>query len=195
MKRAGPHRIALLGPWIVLFFAAVCLPPSGFCHPPRAPLYVFFLDQLPPQGAGPSVNGLDERRRGPVFAAALQAAAKAGDLPPVTVVNHDITLPTTRQEKPPLLPPNATLLRVYLTQWSNTSQGGFADSEILCRFFVEVVRDGRTVSKLGPYLGRTRYDTTGTATADDRYQQFGQAARAGIGQMARDLTTPGKKQP
>ena len=180
MKSATLHRFASLCAPVLFSF---CLLPSAFCLSParRAPVYVFFLDQLPPQGAGPSINGLDERRRGPVFRAALEAAAKAGELPPVTIINQDIDLPTTRAEKPSPVPPGATLLRVYLTQWSRTRIGGFSDSEILCRFFVEEVRDGRTVKKLGPFLGRTTDD------AENRYQTFGNAARDGIAQMARDL--------
>lgn len=172
-----------------LVCAAFLLPTGGLLardKKPAPPLYVFFLDQLSPQGAGPSINGLDERRRGPIFKGALQAAAHAGELPPVTVVNQDIDLPTTTVEKPKI-PPGATLLRVFLTQWSNTRLGGFSDSELLCRFYVEVVRDGRTVAKLGPYLGRTQYDTTTTTTPEGRYALFGQAARKGIDLMARDL--------
>ena len=58
---------------------------------------------------------------------------------------------------------------------------------MLCRFYVEVVRDGRVTTKLGPYLGRTQYDTTAVTTADARYALFGVAARKGIDRMARDL--------
>ncbi len=150
------------------------------------PLYVFFLDQMTQPADAPSFNGLDERRRGPIFKGALQAVSDAGELPPVIVVNQDIDEPTTTAEKPKV-PPGATLLRVFLTQWSNTRAGGFLESELLCRFYVEAMRDGKVTAKLGPYLGRMRYDTTLVTTPENRYAIFGQAARKGIDLMAHDL--------
>lgn len=188
MDRTGRERFALKRR-LPLVCVLALLPFGGLQardKKPAAPLYVFFLDQMPPQGAAPSINGLEERRRGPVFEAALRAASEAGGLPPVTVVNEDIHLPTTTMEKPKV-PPGATLLRVFLTQWSNTRLGGFSDSELLCRFYVEVVRDGRTTAKLGPYLGRIPYDATAATTADSRFALFGTAARKGIDLMAHDL--------
>ena len=152
----------------------------------RAPLYVSVLDQLQQTGDSPAINALDERRRGPAFAAVLQAAAKAGELPQVIIVNQDIDMPSTVLDERPV-PPGATLARVFVTQWSSTRIGGFAQSEVLCRIFVELVRDGHRVAKLGPFLGRTLYDLTAVTTVDDRQFQFEAAARLAVDGMARGL--------
>ena len=49
------------------------------------------------------------------------------------------------------------------------------------------VRDGRVVAKPGPYLGRIRYDSTTTSTAEERYRDFQDCARQAIDAMAHDL--------
>ena len=171
--------------WVVL---GGLLAPMGLSARPekRAPLYVSFIDQLPAQGEFVPINGLDERRRGPVFQQALNAVVGAHELAPVILINRNLSLPSTRAEEPPV-PPGATLVRVYLTQWSNFGLGGYAVDEVLCRIFVEVVRDGKTVAKLGPFLGRNDYTLTEMTTADGRYLVFRDAARMALNDMARAL--------
>ena len=171
----------------ICLLLALALPFRAYSEHRKADaLYVSFLDQLPPQGVGPSINGLDERRRGPIFQSALNAASAAGELPRLVFVNRDISLPSTQAEEGPV-PPGGTLVRIYLTQWSRTRLGGFATSEILCRIFAEVVRDGRRVKRLGPFLGRETYDQTTTATGSDRYAQFEKTARLAVDALARQL--------
>ena len=152
----------------------------------RTPVYFSFIDHLIPQGDGPAINGLDERRRGPAFERVLRAAADAGELPPVIMANKDISLPSTRYDERSV-PSGATLIRLYLTQWCETRLGGFAVSEVQCRVFVEVVHAGRPVSKLGPYLGRTGYDMAEMTTSESRRLQFEAAARQAVDAMARGL--------
>lgn len=175
--------------WVVLLalFGAL-LAPTGLSArtEKRPPLYVSFIDQLPAQGEFTQINGLDERRRGPLFQQALNAVVGAHELGPVVLINHNLSLPSTRSEEPPV-PPGATLVRVYLTQWSNFGLGGYAADEVLCRIFVEVVRDGKTVAKLGPFLGRNPYTLTEMTTADGRYLVFRDAARIALGDMAHAL--------
>ena len=152
----------------------------------QPPIQASLIDQLPPQGNGPSFRGLDERRRGPIFNAALQQVVHAGRLPPVTLINPDLTLPATVADEPKL-PPGTRLLRIYLTQWSESRLGGIADTEILCRFFVEVRRDGRVEKKLGPFFVRKPLDTLTAETPQDRWVQFQAAAKLAIEQMAAAL--------
>lgn len=157
-------------------------PPS-----PPTPLYVLFIDQLAPQGAGPAVNGLDERRRGPLFAAALQQVVREGEFPaPLTVINQDLSLPATVASEPKV-PRGATLVRIYLTQWSQTAQGGVADTEVLCRFYVETLRGGRVTGELGPFFARQRLDVTGATQPQERWRQYQAAARQSLMQMAAAL--------
>ena len=168
-------------------FTVFLLPPAVQARPPRpvpTPWRVFLVDQLPTANLGPALNGLNERRRGPVFDAALQEVVREGKLPPVVVLNRDLSLPATVADEPPA-PAGAPVLRIYLTQWSQTPLGGLADTEVLCRLFVEQRRDGKTTGKLGPFLARVRYDTTtATGRADVRSAQFQAAAREAIEQMA-----------
>ena len=173
-------------PAVLTLLLALGLLPLASGRADRPPLYVHFIDQTDTGGEGPAVNGLEARRRGPVFQAALDSAAKAKTLPPVRVTNADIHLYSPKSDEP-RLPPGATLARVYLTQWSITRLGGFADAELLCRFFVEVVRDGHVIATPGPYLGRIRYDTTTTSTPEDRYRDFQDCARQAIDALAHDL--------
>ena len=81
-------------------------------------------------------------------------------------------------------------MRVYLTQWSRTRLGGIADTEILCRFSVERLRDGRVEEKLGPFFAHKRYDVVTTATPQDVWAQYQEAARLAIEQMATALKLP-----
>ena len=62
-----------------------------------------------------------------------------------------------------------------------------AFDEVQCRIFVEMVRDGRTVAKSGPFLGRVPYSLTEMTTASGRYTVFRDAARQAIDEMARTL--------
>ena len=158
-------------------------------NPPPAPgrLYVFFIDQLAPQGAGPAFNGLDERRRGPLFAAVLQQLSREGKLPAsVFVINRDLSLPATLPEEP-AVPAGATLARIYLTQWSQTALGGVADTEILCRCYVQVLRAGRATRELGPFFARQRYDPVTATLPEERQAQFQAAARQALEKMAAAL--------
>jgi hypothetical protein len=157
--------------------------------PPPPSLYVSFIDQTSPQTGGPAVNRLDERRRGPIFAAALQQSVQAGKLPPISIINRDLSMPSTLLDEPKV-PAGKTLARIYLTQWSQTRLGGIADTEILCRFYVDVVRDGQVKSKLGPFFA------SGTLNVDfplpeDLWAQYQAVARKAIDNMALALTRHG----
>ncbi len=157
--------------------------------PPRAPLYVHFIDQLSPEAGTPSFNGLEERRRGPLFQEALQTASKAHELGPVIVTNPDIHLYSPKSDESNV-PSGATLVRVYLTRWDTNGVGSFIADEVQCRIFVEVVRDGHTVAKSGPFLGRIPYSLTEATTSMGRYAMFRDAARQAIDEMARTLPRP-----
>lgn len=173
---------------LLAVFAALPFPAAGARpRPPAsirsAPLTVFLVDQLRPQGMGPAVNGLGERRRGPLFIAALQQVRQADKLSPATVLNPDLSLPATESETP-RTPPGATLVRITLTEWSETRLGGVADTEVLCRIFVQVLRDGEVVQSSGPFLGRHRFDfVTATTGVAERWEQFQIAARQAITEM------------
>ena len=158
---------------------------------PLEPLDISLIDQLPPQVGGPAFNGLNERRRGPIFAAALRQVAAEGKLPPLTIINRDLTLPTTLADEPKAAP-GALLVRITLTQWSQTRLGGIADTEVLCRFFVEVLRAGRVEKKLGPFFARKQYDTVTATTAPEFWAQYQASARQAIEQMAAALNLPKK---
>ena len=166
--------------------------PSGLSARPKivsseqAPIQISLIDQLLPQGEGPSSQGLDERRRGSIFNAALQQVVHEGKLPPLMIVNPNLTIPATVADEPKL-PPGTRLLRIYLTQWLETRFGGIADTEILCRFFVELRRDGRIEKKLGPFFVRKPLDTLTAETPQDRWAQFQAAAKLAIEKMAGTL--------
>ena len=168
--------------WVVVLslalpvFTVATLPAA--CHQPPS-LQVSLIDQLPPQGLGPSFQGLDERRRGPIFRAALREVGAEGRLPPVEIINRDLTLPATVADESPVAP-GTRLVRIYLTQWSRTPLGGIADTEILCRFFVELRRDGRVEKKLGPFFARKEYDTVTSATPQDRWARFQAVAKLAV---------------
>ena len=166
----------------VAFLAVPCVASAAA----RPPLYVHFIDQLSPEGDAPSINGLEERRRGPLFQEALQSASKAKELAPVIVTNPDIHLYSPKNDEANV-PAGATLLRVYLTRWNADGIGGFAVDEVRCRFFVEVVRNGRTVAKSGPFLGRVSFSVSGMTTTQGRYEVFVNAARQAIDEMAHTL--------
>ncbi len=159
---------------------------------PRPPLYVHFIDQLPPQIDAPAFNGLEERRRGPLFQEALQSASMAHELAPVIVTNPDIHLYSPKSDEPNL-PAGATLLRVYLTRWSTDGIGGFVADEVRCRIFAEVVRGGRTVAKIGPFVGRVPYALTEATTNQGRYSVCRDAARQAVDQMAQTLPSAAGK--
>ena len=171
---------AVLGLFLLLPTAA----PAQARPPAPAPLYVHLIDQLAPQGAGPAVNGLDERRRGPLFVAALRQVVREGELPaPLIVINQDLSLPDTLAGEPGV-PPGAVLVRIYLTQWSQTAQGGVADTEVLCRFFVETLRGGRVTGKSGPFFARQRLDVAGASQASERWDQYQAVAHQALVRMA-----------
>ena len=178
----------------LLLWSFVFLPPGARAEPkhpapPPQPLHVFLIDQLPPQGLGPSLNGLDERRHGPLFNDALQQAVRDGKLPPIEVVNQDLSVPDTLASEPKV-PKGATLLRIYLTQWEQTPLGGPADNEIFCRFYAEVVRAGRVTRKLGPFFARQPLNALTPDRAEDRWSQYRAVARKAIVQMAKALPRP-----
>jgi hypothetical protein len=177
------RRLGVLCLLCVLPFAALALPSQS--PAPRPPIHVSFIDQISPQ-FGPAINGLEERRRGPIFNAALQQVAQEGNLPPVVVINKDLSLPSTVLGEPKLAA-GTQLVRIYLTQWSQSRLGGVADTEILCRFFVEIVRDGHVGKKLGPFFTRRTYDVVSVARPEDRWAQYQAAARAAIEEMAAAL--------
>ncbi len=149
----------------------------------QEPIRVSLIDQLAPQTNGPAFNGLEERRRGTIFSAALRQVADEGKMPPVIVINRDLDIPSSVPDEPKL-PSGTRLVRIYLTQWSRTRLGGVADTEILCRFYVERSRDGRVEEKLGPFFAHKRYDVVTTATPQDVWTQYQGAARSAIEQMA-----------
>ncbi len=159
--------------------------PSPF-HGVAPPLLVSLVDRLGPQGLGPAFQTLDERRRGPLFAAALAQVSQAGKLPPVTVINRDLSLASAAPDESELAA-GTRLVRIYLTDWTQTRQGGSADSEILCRFYAEVRYDGRVERKLGPFFARRALDTTTAARPQDRWVQYQAVARQAIEQMAEML--------
>ena len=172
---------------LALILALALAPLAASARPSiKPPFYVSLIDQLPPQVAGPSINGLDERRRGPIFAAALRQASDAGKLPPVTMVNRDLSIPATTADEPKVQA-GAPLVRIYLTQWSQTRLGGIADTRILCRFYVELRRDSRVEKKLGPFFAQPRFDMIRVVTPEDRWAQFQAAARMAIEEMAAAL--------
>ena len=150
------------------------------------PLDISLIDQLPPQISGPAFNGLNERRRGPIFAAALRQVVDEGKLPPLTIINRDLTMPAKVPDEPKL-PAGTRLVRITLTQWSQTRLGGIADTEVLCRFFVEVLRDGRVERKLGPFFSQKQYDTVTATTAPEFWAQYQGSARLAIERMAAAL--------
>jgi hypothetical protein len=151
-----------------------------------APLYISLIDQLSLQTRGPASNGLEDRRQGPIFAAALQQGVKEGKLPPIVIVNRDLSIPATVLDEPKI-PAGKTLVRIYLTQWSQTRLGGIADTEIVCRFFVEVLKDGRVTRKLGPFFASTTYDRVSVALPEDRWAQYQGVALKAIEEMAAAL--------
>jgi hypothetical protein len=160
-------------------------PPSGVAP---SPLYVSLIDQISPQTIGPAFNGLDERRRGPIFAAALQQSVRAGKLPPLLIINKDLSIPETVAGEPKV-PAGQTLVRITLTQWAQTRQGGIADTEILCRFFVEILQDGRVKRKLGPFFASSPFDLVSVALPEDRWAQYQADALKAINDMAASLRT------
>lgn len=182
MKRTSNASI-----WLVL--AAICTAPllagARTSHGAKAeqPLNVFFIDQIQPQFMRPAWNGIEERRRGPIFKVALEEAVRAGKLPPVNVINRDLSLQATQIEQPKVAP-GEKVLRIYLTQWSQTRLGGVADTEILCRFFVEEVRDGKVTRKLGPFFARKTLDVVTLARPQDVWAQYQAAALEAIDEMA-----------
>ena len=168
-------RITLPLTVFVLLASSFILHPSSSASPPRSPLYVSFIDRLPPPSDG-TLAGLDEPQREAAFRAAVQAAAGTGELPPATVVNREADVPM-----------GATRLRVYLKQWANLRRVGVTETDVLCRFYVEVVRDGRPVLRLGPYAGITNFEPTAMTAIQDRSVIFREAARRAISEMARAL--------
>lgn len=152
--------------------------------PRAAPsLQISLIDQMPPQGNAPAFQGLDERRRGPIFAAALRQVSAEKKLPMPVVINRDLSIPATVDDEPKVAP-GTRLMRIYLTQWSRTPQGGPADTEILCRFFVELRRDGQVEKKLGPFFARQPFDTVTPATPQERWAQYQAVATQAIKEMA-----------
>ena len=166
---------------VLLLVFAIGLSPSAFAILPRAPLYVSLIDHLPPPN-DTTLVGLDETQRGAAFQAALQAAAQNGELPPVSVVEDDAGVP-----------PGATRVRVYLKRWSNERHAGFTETDIFCRFYAEVVRDGRTVVRLGPYTGATNFDPMVMTAVEHRRVVFQQAAKRAIDEMAGALFRVGQE--
>ena len=185
---AWPRAVCLVL-WLGFLFArpnSYADSPSARRSPAAPPLDFSLIDRIGPQGIGPAFQSLDERRRGPIFAAALRQVSQAGKLPPVVVVNRDLSLATTVPDEPKLAA-GTTLFRIYLNDWSRTRLGGSADSEILCRFDVEVLRDGHVERKLGPFFARRPFDTTLAATPQERWEQFQAVAKLAIEKMAAAL--------
>ena len=183
--------LVLRAPGLALAFCFLTIAASARAKPDsrvQTPLYVYLIDQTFPQVAGPAINGLDERRRGPIFGAALQQAAHEGKLPPVVISNKDLSLPSTVLSEP-RIPAGQELARIYLTQWSQTRLGGIADTEILCRFFVEIIRDGHVTRKLGPFFARKTCDVVVISRPEDRWAQYQDVAVKALEEMAAVLAT------
>lgn len=173
----------------LLTFSIWWMVPLNVLARAQEPVRISLIDQLGPQTSGPAFNSLEERRRGPIFGAALRQVVDEGGLPPVIVINRDLSIPSTVPDEPKL-PSGTPLVRIYLTQWSRTRLGGIADTEILCRFYVERLRDGRVEEKLGPFFVHKRYNVVTTATPQDVWAQYQGAARLAIEQMALALRPP-----
>ncbi len=154
--------------------------------PPSPSLYVSFIDQTSPNTFGPVVNRLDERRRGPIFAAAMQQSVQAGKLPPFVIINRDLSMPSTVLDEPKM-PAGKSLVRIYLTQWSQTGLGGIADTEIVCRFYVEILRDRKVQNKLGPFFA-TAIENVDFALPQGLWSQYQGVALKAIDEMAAALT-------
>ena len=179
---SSPWQVAAWG-LAVFLLASTPLPAA-----PRAatPLQISLIDQLLPQGTAPAFQGLDERRRGPIFAAALRQVSAEGKLPTLVIINRDLDLPATVPDEPKVAP-ETRWVRLYLTQWRQTPLGGIADTEILCRFFVELRRNGHLEKKLGPFFARKRFDTVTAVTPQDRWAQYQTVAKLAIEEMAVSL--------
>ena len=175
MKNAGSPRAAIGGLLLCFSFCLLTAASGLPATAPRAPLYVAFLDELPATGVGTPVNALDRNRRAPLFAQAFQQAVSGQNLSPVIVV------------APGQCPPGTMLVRVAVTRWSDGGLGTFTDDEVLCRVVAEVVRDGRTVARLGPFLGRNPYSLDEMTTGPGRYLVFRDAARQALEALARAL--------
>ena len=156
---------------------------------PAPSLYVSFIDQTSPNTFGPVVNRLDERRRGPIFAAAMQQSVQAGKLPPFVIINRDLSLPSTVVDEPKI-PAGKALVRIYLTQWSQTRLGGSADTEIVCRFYVEILRAGLVRSKLGPFFARGT-ENVDFSLPEDLWTQYQGVALKAINDLAAALPHQG----
>lgn len=144
------------------------------------------IDQLPPQLNVTAINSIEERRRLATFDAALQDVVREGKLGRSELINNEAGLRSgTGSEKPQ--PAGTSVTRIFLTQWSQTALGNGADTEILCRFFAETMRDGQRIAKLGPFLGRTRYDVAFAPHYRDNLDAYRAAARDALEQLALSL--------
>lgn len=145
-------------------------------------LHFSLIDQLPTS----VLNSLAERRRLAVFNAALQDVVREGRLPPAALINKEPELRSGIGSEIPQ-PPGTLIVRVFLTQWAETNLGGPADTEILCRVFVEEVRDKQRVAKFGPFFSRVRFDIASAPLYKDRLATYQAAARDTLEQLATAL--------
>ena len=168
---------------LVIFLAGISL---GKSREAREPLHFSLIDQLPPEFGTTAFNSIEERRRFPVFGAALQDVVRAGKLPPAELINREVDLRAgITSEKPQ--PPGTLVIRVFLTQWAQTAIGGATNSETLCRFFVEEVRDGMRVAKLGPFFSRVPSNESLAPLYQQRLATYQAAARVALTDLAAKL--------
>lgn len=154
------------------------------------PLRFSLIDQLPSQGgAATAVNSIEERRRLATFDAALQDVVREGKLKPAVLINNEPDLRSGIGSEQPQ-PPGTLIVRIFLTQWSQTRLGGSADTEIVCRFRVEEMRDGHRVASLGPFFSRVHDDIALVPSSQDGLATYRTAARQALEQLAAQRLVP-----
>lgn len=154
-------------------------------HAAGGPLHFSLIDQLPSQPitGATAFNSLEERRRLPVLDAALQDLVREGRLPGAILINKSAELRAGLSSEKPQRP-GTVIVRIFVTQWAQSPLGGPADTEILCRMFVEEVRDGNRLAAFGPYLGRARREIALAAPAQNELRAYQAAAREALAQFA-----------
>ena len=158
----------------------------GRCRGMDASLRFSLIDQLSPEAGTTAFNSIEERRRLPVFNAALQEVVRAGKLPPAEMINREADLRAGIASENPQ-PAGTVVVRVFLTQWAQTAIGGATNSEVLCRFFVEEVRDGKRLMKLGPFFSRVPGDESLAPLYQQRIASYQTAARVALEALAAKL--------
>ncbi len=179
MKQAGILGLVLL----LVGVSSVFGRERGTQKAAGEPLRFSLIDQLPPEVGSTAINSIEERRRLVVFNAALQTVVREGKLPSAELINNEPALRAGIDSERPQ-PPGTLITRIFLTQWSQTRLGGTADTEVLCRFFVEEVRDGHRVAKLGPFFSRVNLNLALAPRYEEMLAIYRTAAVKALEQMA-----------